>query len=92
MVKFLVILFVAVWILGLLLGRRRRLIRDVNHLLELIFTVVFVFMGSTLLKKEEWVRENVVLYVLALALVFGASYLVARLIVRVFIAGRKSEG
>jgi Na+/H+ antiporter NhaC len=88
MVKFLIILFVVVWVLGFLLGKRRRLIRDVNHLLELIFMVVFVFGGFTLLKKEEWIRDSAPLYVLGLIVVFAASYLAARLIVRQFITKR----
>lgn len=82
MVKFIIILFIIVWVLGFFLGKRRRLIRDVNHLLELIFTVIFVFMGSTLLKKETWIYENVILYLLGLAAIFALSYLAARFIVR----------
>lgn len=88
MVKFLIILFVVVWVLGFFLGKRRRLIRDVNHLLELIFTVVFAFMGSTLLKKEDWIYERAALYALGLVIVFALSYLVARFLVRQFITRR----
>lgn len=92
MVKFLIILFVAVWILGFFLGRRNRLIRDVNHLLELIFTVIFAFMGATLLKKEEWIQSNAPLYALGLAMVFALSYLLARFLVRRFITKSRSGG
>jgi len=92
MIKFLIILFVVVWVLGFFLGKRRRLIRDVNHLLELIFTVVLAFMGSTLLKKEQWIYENAVLYALGLAVVFGLSYLISRFMVRRFVTKSHKTG
>jgi predicted acyltransferase len=92
MVKFLIILFVAVWVLGFFFGKKRRLIRDVNHLLELILTVVLAFMGSTLLKKEEWIYSNSILYVLGLITVFALSYLVARFMVRQFLIKSQGKG
>lgn len=92
MVKFLVILFVAVWVLGFFFGRKRRLIRDVNHLLELIIIVVLAFMGSTLLKKEEWIYSNSLLYVLSLAAVFALSFVSARFIVRRFLIKSPGKG
>jgi len=81
MFKFAVILFVLVWLGSLVFSRRRRVIKDVNHLLQLIIAAALFFMGSTVLRGTA-VYENMFLYVPALAALMAGAWGTAYLIMR----------
>jgi len=80
MFKFTVILFVVVWLGSLFFSRRSRVIRDVNHLVQLILAAAIFFGGSTAVRNSS-LHDNMLLYVPALlavlALSWGASLLIA---------------
>lgn len=79
MFKFAVILFVVVWLGSLIFSRKRRVIRDVNHLIQLILAAAIFFGGSTAVRSSR-LHDSMLLYVPALILVFAASWVLALLI------------
>lgn len=79
MFKFIVILFVAVWLGSLLFSRRRRVIRDVRHLIQLILAAAIFFAGSTAVQTSS-LHDNMLYYIPALILVFAFSWAASLLI------------
>lgn len=67
MVKFIILLLVLIWVSGFFLGKRRRVVRDVNHLLQIIVWVCLVFIGYTYLPQlpfltgDSWIQLGVLL-------------------------------
>ncbi|GFM37744.1 hypothetical protein [Desulfovibrio psychrotolerans] len=90
MFKFAVILFVLVWLGSLVFSRRRRVIKDVNHLLQLIIAAALFFMGSTVLRNTV-IYENMFLYVPALAGLMAGAWGTAYLIMRNVGKGTRSS-
>ena len=78
MFKFVVITLVVIWLAGFLLGGKRRLVRDANHLLRLILWMCLSFIGSTALSQSQGLKEYAVLYFLAVLAVFAASWPASR--------------
>ncbi|UZP66943.1 hypothetical protein N1030_15235 [Desulfovibrio mangrovi] len=79
MFKFTVILFVVVWLGSLIFSRKRRVIRDVNHLIQLILAAAIFFGASTAI-RSSFLHENMLFYVPALVLTFAAAWGVSLLI------------
>lgn len=74
MLKILILACVLVWLAGLFLGRRRRVIRNSAHLGQLVIWLVLVFTAAAYLPRVEFFRERLVLRAVALAVWFAASY------------------
>lgn len=74
MFKFVVITLVVIWLAGFLLGGKRRLVRDANHLLRLILWACLSFIGSTALTQAQGLKEHAILYALAVIVVFAACW------------------
>jgi len=72
--KLLIICFVAVWILGLFLGRKRRVIKNTTQLIQLILWMVLVFMAATSLPRVPFFREHLAARAVVLLIWFAASY------------------
>ncbi len=81
MFKFVVILSVAVWLGSLFFSRKRRVIRDINHLLTLIIGAALFFASSTAL-RGTMIYERMLYYVPVLLLMAAGSWGAAYLIVR----------
>src|SRR5690554_5422721 len=82
MFKVVVILFVAVWALSFFLSSRRKVIRDTNHLLQLILWAALVFTGNTLLSGQQFVKDHFLLQVALTLALFAGSYFVSIWIVK----------
>ena len=82
MFKVVVILFVAVWVLSFFLSSRRKVIRDTNHLLQLILWAALVFTGNTLLSGQQFVKDRFLLQVALTLALFTGSYFVSIWIVK----------
>ncbi len=91
MVKFIIILFVAVWLLGLIFGNQKRLIKDLNHLLQLVLWVLFLLLGVSQLDTFTVVQENSVLKIFLTILWIYVSYKISRLLLYFFTDPKKSE-
>lgn len=74
MLKFLIIFFVILWLLSFLMGNKRRLIRDTNHLLQLILWVALAFTISTSISGVQIIQQNSFVKFVATACIFAASY------------------
>ncbi len=81
MLKLLILACVAVWLVGVLTGGRRRLIRDTTQLTRFILWLAFVFVGGTTLPRLEPLAQSPVLLGLAVVAWFVASHYAARCIV-----------
>lgn len=87
MLKILILACVAVWLLGFLRGKRKRLIRDSTHLLQFVLWFVMVFVGATMLPRAPYVEDSALLLGASVAVWFGASYYAAR-----WLAARMGRG
>lgn len=74
MFKFVVITLVVIWLAGFLLGGKRRLVRDANHLLRLILWACLSFIGSTALSQAQTLKQHSILYFLAVVIVFAGCW------------------
>lgn len=74
MLKILIIACVIVWLVGLLLGRKRRIIKNSLHLTQLIIWVMLVFMAAAYLPRLEIFRDNLALRGVVLAVWFAVSF------------------
>ncbi|WP_027183580.1 hypothetical protein [Desulfovibrio inopinatus] len=91
MLKFIIILFVAVWLLGLLFGNQKRLIKDLNHLLQLVLWVAFLLLGVSQFDRFDVVKENVILEIFLTLLWIYVSYKISRLLLYFFTDPKKRE-
>lgn len=78
MLKLLIFCLVAVWIAGLFLGRRRRLIKSSTQLTQVIAWLLLVFMGTAWLPNIPLLHEHLALRAMALLVWFAASYKLTR--------------
>ena len=74
MFKLVVVTLVVLWLAGFVLGGKRRLIRDANHLLRLILWAALSFIGSTALTQAQELKAHSILYALAVIVVFAACW------------------
>lgn len=72
--KLLVIACVVVWLVGLLLGRKRRIIKNSLHLTQLLIWLMLVFLVSAYLPRAPFFREHMVARAVVLLLWFAASF------------------
>ncbi|MFV0422040.1 hypothetical protein [Oleidesulfovibrio sp.] len=91
MFKLLVILFVVVWLLSFFLSSRRKVIRDTNHLLQLIVWAALVFMGNMLVSGHPVVKEHFLLQVVLMLVVFGVSYYASILLIKGYTRSSKKK-
>lgn len=84
MLKILILAAVAVWFLGLFLGKRRRVIRDTTHLLSFILWVVLLFLGGTMLPRMALLDGSPLLLGAAVAVWYFVSFFAARWLSRFF--------
>jgi uncharacterized membrane protein len=82
MFKIAVLFFVIVWIMSFFMSKRRKVIRDSNHLFQLVISDAIIFSGITLLRNSE-IAASTPLYFLALAILFGSAWFVARLLLNI---------
>jgi len=80
--KLLVLTCAAVWIIGLFLGRRRRVIKNSTHLLQLILWLALVFLGSSYLPRAAFFEQHLLARGLALVAWIMATYPVSILVAR----------
>ena len=74
MFKIVVLFFIIVWVLSIFLGKRRRVIRDVNHLLQLIFFAVLVFTSTSMLHPVTFFKDHPFYYAITVAALFVISW------------------
>ncbi|WP_461208750.1 hypothetical protein [Desulfocurvus sp. DL9XJH121] len=74
MLKLLILACVAVWLAGLFLGRRRRVIRSAAHLTQLIIWLMLVFMAAAYLPRAGYFQDHLAARGVVLAIWFFASY------------------
>lgn len=79
MFKIAVLFFVVVWIMSMFMSKRRKVIRDSNHLFQLIISAAIIFSGITMLRNSE-LAANTPLYFLSLAVLFASAWFIARLL------------
>lgn len=91
MFKLVVILFVVVWLLSFFLSSRRKVIRDTNHLLQLIVWAALVFMGNMLVSGHPVVKEHFLLQVALTLIVFGVSYYASIFLVNGYTKSRNKK-
>jgi TctA family transporter len=84
MLKFIVLLFVAVWALSLFLAPRRRLIRDADHLIRLLVWVFAAFLGVAGIQQWDKVQELFWLKALTAGLWFAVSWVLSGWLVRMW--------
>lgn len=89
MLKFTVLVLVAVWLLSAIFGSRKRLIRDVNHLLQLIVWAALVFAGIHGVQSVPALVENTFLYGIVMVATFLCAWGISHLIVMKI--GKKSH-
>ena len=82
MFKFVILTLVAIWILGLFLGKKRRMIKDVHQLLGFIIFAALAFVGLTMFSDMPALEASVVLHLLATIAWLGLSWAVSRLILK----------
>jgi uncharacterized membrane protein YbjE (DUF340 family) len=93
MLKLAILSIVAFWLFGALFGRRgRRLIRDVNHLLQCIVWVLLVFVGFTAMGQSAWLNAHLFVRLVLAAAWFFAAYRLAGLLVRQAAAPPRRKG
>lgn len=85
MLKLTILFLVIIWAGSGLLGSKKRLIRDVNHLLQYLVWAVLLFLGISMLGQTGLAREPLWVKGVALVLWAGVSFLVV-------LAGRKWLG
>ena len=78
MFKIVVLLFVVVWIMSFFMSKGRKVIRDSNHLFQLIISAAIIFGGITMLRNSE-IGGNTPLYLLSLAALFVSAWFLARM-------------
>lgn len=78
MFKIVVLLFVIVWIMSFFMSKRRKVIRDSNHLFQLIITAAIIFSGITMLRNSE-IAASTPLYLLSLFALFISAWYLARI-------------
>ncbi|MFV0347005.1 MAG: hypothetical protein ACK5JO_00335 [Halodesulfovibrio sp.] len=81
MFKFTIIVFVVVWLGSLIFSRRRRVIRDVNHLIQLIIAAA-IFFGASTAVRGSFLHDSMLTYVPALIVTFAASWGISLLILK----------
>jgi uncharacterized membrane protein YbjE (DUF340 family) len=81
MFKFTIILFVVVWLGSLIFSRRRRVIRDVNHLIQLIIAAALFFGFSTAV-QGSFLHESMLTYVPALLVTAAVSWGISLLVLK----------
>ena len=82
MLKILVIACVLVWLIGLFLGRKRRIIRNTAHLTQLVIWLMLVFMAAAYLPRAEYFRENLAARAVVLVIWFALSFKISAWISR----------
>lgn len=74
MLKLLIICCVATWVIGLFMGRKRRIIKNSTHLTQLLIWLMLIFMASAYVSKAAYFDDNLLARAVALLLWFAASY------------------
>ena len=74
MFKLLVIACVVVWLAGLVMGRKRRIIKNSLHLTQLLVWLMLVFLMAASLPRWDYFREHLVARGVALAVWFACSF------------------
>lgn len=82
MFKFIVLALVLIWIMGLFLGRKRRLIKSTSQLVRLILWACFGFFGATALPRMDMYQGHNVFLAVSLVLWIAASWWVAGALTR----------
>ena len=78
MFKLIVLFFVVVWIMSFFMSKRRKVIRDSNHLFQLIISAAIIFSGVTMLRNSE-IAASTPLYLLSLLALFISAWFLARI-------------
>lgn len=77
MFKIIILFFVLVWIMSFFMSKRRKVIRDSNHLFQLIISAAIIFSGVTMLRNSE-IASSTPLYLLSLLALFISAWFLAR--------------
>jgi hypothetical protein len=85
MAKWLVLILVAVWVLGLFRRRDKRLIKDSNHLLQLLLWVMLVLGGNAMAQDVALLQRHDSLHLLAILVWLGAAWWLSGLAVKLVV-------
>ena len=78
MMKFLVLFFVAIWVISLFFSKKKRLIKDVGQLVQLLFWILIALGGGTFLGGLGFFERHPVLHAFAVLLWFAASWYLSK--------------
>mgnify|MGYP001544554600 CR=1 FL=1 len=82
MFKFIILFFVVLWAAGLFLGKKRRIIKDTQHLLNLFLWVAIAFAGLTTLSGIRPLGDSILLRILVSGIWLALSWFIARFLTR----------
>ncbi len=84
MFKVVVLTLVLLWLLGRITGRKRRIVKNSSHLLQLILWAALIFTGFTTFSQMRWLQDSFFLLVLACVVWTAATYWITGWITRLW--------